>query len=86
MPTYSRSYYETQIGRTVALHYPPKGNSKKFTARQGFLAEARDGILVIRLLGDAYPTHIDVGADQPAFADPKGMWWKFVSPHRPHGG
>lgn len=89
MPAYSPKFLLTQVGRGVALHFEPApgGRRTKAMVRSGLLVGVQAGRLVVQLAGEQYPTHVDVEADQPAFAtrerDGSALWWEWQGAQRP---
>jgi hypothetical protein len=90
MPVYSDKFLETQIGRSIAIHYdPPHGVRRKSTVEHGMFMGVKDGMLVVRVRKpgeEEYSLHVEQDADQPAFARRNAngsVWWEWTSPQRP---
>lgn len=89
MTIYSEKFMRTQVGRSVAIHHePPDGERRKSTIQNGYLMDVKDRMLVVRVANQEHPVHVDMDADQPAFArrDRSGgwsVWWSWESPQKP---
>jgi hypothetical protein len=87
----SDKFLETQVGRSMAIHYdPPPHVRRRSTVRGGLFAGVKHGALVMRVTtpgGEEELLHVERDADQPAFAMPDGyggsVWWEWTSPQRP---
>jgi hypothetical protein len=69
MPSYSDKFLQTQIDRSIAIHYDaPPGARRKSTVKSGLFMGMEDGMMLVRVYGEEYPIRIEWGADQPAYA------------------
>jgi hypothetical protein len=89
MPAYGPKFLHTQIGRAIEIHFePPHGARRKAVVKGGsFVGVSEHRQMIVRVFGEEYPTHVDIDADQPAFAtgDQYGgsVWWKWAGPQLP---
>ncbi len=86
MAVYSDKFLQTQIGRSIAIHYDqPKWQTGRHrsTVQHGLLIGTEGLRIIVKVHGEEYPTRVEMDADQPAFATREGVWWEWTSPQRP---
>jgi hypothetical protein len=80
MTAYSPEFLRTQVGRAVVLCRQTPNSRSRPTRHGGSLAGVEGANVILRLHGEEYPFHIDMGANEPVWRTDDGEWWEFSGP------